>query len=171
MPRKKYQTEEERLEARRERSRRYYQRTKDNLTEEQKEKRREASKAWHKRNPHQQKQYRASGKHRLSADKNIEENKLTYRLTERTRLYAKEQGWDTSEITTEKIREHIGMAEWQLRVYLGYDEQAYGGQALHKLTLDHIIPCRTATDVESLLKLNHYSNLQLISRAANSRKK
>lgn len=95
-----------------------------------------------------------------------EANRLTHNIM--SGLRTRYPHWK-EHFTMSTIRESIGMSEEELKVYLGYDKETYGKKA-ESMTVDHIKPLREANTVQELLELNHYTNLQLLSKSDNSKK-
>lgn len=84
------------------------------------------------------------------------------KLRSRTRVFIKNKNY----VKKYETQETTGCTWVELKEHL--ENNPYGFKIdTHLIDLDHIIPLSTATNADEILKLNHYTNLQLLPREYN----
>jgi hypothetical protein len=150
-----YNTDEERLEARRETVRAYYQRNKEKCAERKK--------IYNQKNKVELQKKR--NEYRKKRKKTDELYKLTNSIRRNINNAFKRNGYNktskTFELLSCSFEEFKTYLESSWESWMNWDNYGlYNGEPNYGWDIDHIIPSSSAMTEEELIKLNHFTNLQ-----------
>lgn len=144
----------------------YYQENKEEALIKQKERRKNRTEEQKNKQRDYQKEYRIKNKEKIKrqhADRNRERynNEPLFKLQNNLRGLIYKSFRDKNYTKKGKTSKIVGLLYPELKEYL--EDNSYGFKIEDKgIDLDHIIPLNSATSEEELIKLNHYTNLQLL---------